>query len=94
MIRSRLLISSERPERIAHGRSFDLSEMSDGRMSEFPALDFSEHTDYRRVIGNIFQGQFLPGTISIPTNYLYNEGIRYCFLYSKLLGCIEPAHIK
>ena len=39
MIRSRSMIFLERSERIAHSRSFDLSEMSDERMSEFPALE-------------------------------------------------------
>ena len=37
-IRSRLLISSLRPERIAHIHSFDLSKMSEWVMSKFPAL--------------------------------------------------------
>ena len=42
-IRSRSLF---RPERFAHSRSFDLSDLSDERIGEFPTLVHSAHTAF------------------------------------------------
>ena len=94
-IRWQSLICLERSERISHSCSFDLSKMSDERMSKFPALWFAGDSSYIRLQKTRDSLEFSNDFDSFPPFYASFIALRSFALFKDQLEQFSPvAHDK